>query len=97
MPDLFEGFRWKEVVSVVTGFTASVGFFVLIMIDAYRDLDQTLTTRVDNTAKFVLEDSRLLRGQMRELEASLSNLERDAAVERILRICRERPEVCDDK
>lgn len=33
MPDLFEGFRWREVFAVI----GAVVFFVLILIDSVRD------------------------------------------------------------
>lgn len=35
MSDLFEGFRWREVLAVVT----AIVFFLMIMIDATRDID----------------------------------------------------------
>lgn len=57
MPDLFEGFKWREVLAVV----AALVFFVAIMIDTVRDLDA-----------FYTEENRILRNRIRALEIKIT-------------------------
>ena len=85
MPDIFADFRWREVVSVVVAFVTVVAFFVVIMIDVMRDLDMVIRT-----------ESQELRPRIRALEIGLVQLKARLEVERILRICADRPEVCEE-
>lgn len=70
MPDLFEGFRWREVIAVLLAFV----FFIGIMIDTVRDLDTSIRSeRIDADTR-LREEATALRARVRELEVKQAQL-----------------------